>query len=349
MSTGKNWRAAALVAGFGLAFFFTGCGGGGTDSSTFAPGTLEARSYDFSPNTGGQTAVSFTSPTAYTFQHENGAVEQGTYQAARDGNLWSVVLSSTTGGQQIYNMTFNNESSGTFVLKREGEDDRFGNFTARGTTIATDGGASTTGDTGTTSGSTTTASTTGTTAGSTTNGSSTTGSTTTSSTTGSTTTSSTTGATTTGATTTGSTTGTTTTGTTTTGSTTGSTTGGTTNPPIGYNGFAPTSIAGRVMEGTRTFTSTGTSGQTHTYTFGNGSFHDSDSPEESDGTFVYHGGKSTATLNLTYTGPVTFAGDTQQWTLNFTAKDRGTFQSTYNRGDGTTITINGTFAFQPLP
>jgi hypothetical protein len=102
------------------------------------------------------------------------------------------------------------------------------------------------------------------------------------------------------------------------------------------------------MFGTRTFTSTGTSGQTHTYTFGSGTFHDSDSPEESDGTFTYSANNSTATLNLTYTSPATFVGDKHNISMTFTEKDRGTFQSTYTRGDGTEITINGTFEFQPL-
>jgi hypothetical protein len=276
MSTGKNWKAAALIAGFGLAFLFTGCGGGDSGSNTVAPGALETRSYDFSPNTGGQTAVSFTSPTAYTFQHEDGTVEQGTYQALRDGNLWSVTLSSTTGGQQIYNMTFNTGSSGNFVLKRDSEADRFGPFTVRSSTIATDDGSTTT-------------------------------------------------------------------------ATTTSTTDGSGTPSTSYNGFAPTAIDGRVMFGTRTFTSTGPNGQTHTYTFGNGTFHDSDAPEESDGTFVYNAGNSTATMQLNYTRPSTFAGDSQQWTMTFTAKDKGTFQSTYTRGDGTAITINGNFEFQPIP
>ena len=53
-----------------------------------SPGTAvpvsKTRLCPFSPNTGGQTAVSFTSPTDYTFQHETGAVEQGNYEAALD-------------------------------------------------------------------------------------------------------------------------------------------------------------------------------------------------------------------------------------------------------------------------
>src|SRR5258706_8741401 len=137
MSTGKHWRAAAGAAGFAFTLFFTGCGGGGDSGTTaVAPASLQGRSYDFSPNTGGQTAVTFASSTVYTYQHETGAVEQGTYQAARDGNTWSVTLLSTTGGQQIYNLTFNSESSGSFVLKRDGEADRFGPFSARSAAVS---------------------------------------------------------------------------------------------------------------------------------------------------------------------------------------------------------------------
>jgi hypothetical protein len=208
--------------------------------------------------------------------HENGAVEQGTYQANLDGNTWTATLLNTTGGQQVYAMTFGSENGGTFVLKREGEDDRFGPFTARGTAIPS-------------------------------------------------------------------------------GTvdpppqpTPGGTTGDPITPSTEYNGNAPVSIAGRTMFGTRTFTSTGPTGQTHTYTFGNGTFHDSDAPEESDGTFVYNATRSHATLDLTYTGPASFEGDKHNLTLTFTQKDRGTFQSTYDRGDGTIITINGNFEFQPI-
>lgn len=129
-----NWRAAVLAAGFSFTLFFTGCGGSGDDGAV-APTSLQGRSYDFSPNTGGQTAVSFTSDTAYTYQHETGAIEQGSYQAEQNGNNWTVRLLATTGGQQIFQMAFANNSSGTFVLKRDGEADRFGPFTARSTAI----------------------------------------------------------------------------------------------------------------------------------------------------------------------------------------------------------------------
>src|ERR1041385_1823359 len=159
MSTGINWRAAAMAAGFCFTLLFTGCGGGDGGSDIVAPASLEGRSYDFSPNTGGQTAVSFNSPTAYTFQHEDSTVEQGTYTAARDGNTWTVRLGSTTGGEQVYDMTFASATSGNFVLHRGGEPDRFGPFTARGSAVSSGDvnttSASTTGSTaGTTDGST---------------------------------------------------------------------------------------------------------------------------------------------------------------------------------------------------
>jgi hypothetical protein len=283
MNTDKCFRAAAVAAGLALAMFFTGCGGGGDSSGggQVAPETLQGRSYNFSPNTGGQTAVSFTSPTDYTFQHETGAVEQGNYEAVLDGNTWTTTLINTNGGQQVYIMTFGSGSGGTFVLKREGEDDRFGPFSARDGTIPSgdDPGATTTAPTTDGPG--------------------------------------------------------------------GSTTGPT--PSNEYTGDAPVSIAGRTMFGTRTFTSTGPNGQTHTYTFGNGTFHDEDGPEQADGTFVYNANNSAATLTFNYLTPAEFAGDTHVLTMTFTEKDRGTFRSTYNRGDGTAITINGDFVFEPIP
>lgn len=141
-----------------------------------------------------------------------------------------------------------------------------------------------------------------------------------------------------------------TTGTTTTTGTTGTTsTSGGVTPSDQYSGFSPVSMAGRTMLGTRTFTSTGPTGQTHTYTFGNGTFHDSDSPEEADGTFTYSANNSSATLALVYTAPTDFVGDRHTMTMTFTAKDRGTFESAYTRGDGTQITINGTFEIEAMP
>ncbi len=349
MSTGKQWRAAATAAGVAMAFFLTGCGGDDGPVGPVSPPSLATRSYTYSENGGPQTAVSFASSTEYAFQHANGTVEHGSYQATRDGNHYTVSLISTEGGQMLFGMTFSSASSGTYVLKRDGEPDRSGSFTVRGnavssgnvdTTPVTTSGANPTGQTtgggGGTTGSTT-GSTTGTSTGSTTGSS--TGSST-GATTGSTTGSTTSG----GGGTTGNTTGSST------GSSTGSTGGGgVVTPSDSYVGFVPTSIAGRTMLGTRTFTSTGPSGQTHIYTFGNGNFHDSDSPEEADGTYQYSPGNGSATLNLVYTGPEDFVGDTHNMTLSFTSKDRGNFDSTYTRGDGTTITINGTFQFEAIP
>ena len=101
MSTEKKWRAVATAAAFGLAIFFTGCGGGDGTPAIVAPASLETRSYDLNPNTGGQTAVSFTSATAYTFKHETGATDQGTYQASRTDNTWTVTLVSETGAKPV--------------------------------------------------------------------------------------------------------------------------------------------------------------------------------------------------------------------------------------------------------
>jgi hypothetical protein len=100
------------------------------------------------------------------------------------------------------------------------------------------------------------------------------------------------------------------------------------------------------MLGTRTYTSTGPVGQTHKYTFNATRFHDSDPPEESDGNYTYVAGNSSASLDLRYTSPSGFVGDHHQLQMQFNEKDRGNFQSTYQRGDGTVITINGTFVIQ---
>lgn len=295
-----------MAAGLIFVISFTGCGGGDDGPAIVAPGSLQARSYNFSESgTGAQAAVSFTSATAYTFQHPTGAIDSGNYVATRDGNTWNVQLNSAGGTQQIFVMAFASAGSGSYVRKRSEEQDRTGTFSPRSSTVPSGdiepSPVETTGDT--TAGPTTTA------------GNPTT------STTGDPTT-----------------------------STTGNppTTGGA-PPSDQYTGFAPVSVAGRTLFGTRTFTSTGTSGQTHTYTFGNGTYHDSDPPEEADGTFVYSANNSSATLSLTYTSPADFVGDRHVMTMTFSARDRGTFQSTYTRGDGTTITINGDFEFQPLP
>jgi hypothetical protein len=118
------------------------------------------------------------------------------------------------------------------------------------------------------------------------------------------------------------------------------------NGGSGYNGFAPNSVAGRKILGTRTFTSTGPVGQTHVYTFSSTKFHDSDPPEESDGNYTYAAGNSSAVLDLHYTSPSGFVGDNHHIEMNFTEQDKGNFQSVYTRGDGTAITINGTFVIQ---
>ena len=100
------------------------------------------------------------------------------------------------------------------------------------------------------------------------------------------------------------------------------------------------------MLGTRTFTSTGPVGQTHKYTFSGSRFHDSDAPEESDGNFVWNPGNNAAVLDLDYTSPASFANDSHHLQMTFTEKDKGTFDSTYQKGDGTIITIRGTFVIQ---
>lgn len=121
--------------------------------------------------------------------------------------------------------------------------------------------------------------------------------------------------------------------------------GGGENPPP-PTGNAPSSLSGRTMFATRTYTSTGPTGQTHKYTFAAQTYHDSDAPEESDGTYTYQPNTDDAVLELTYTGPATFEGDKHHINLHFTSPTQGTFTSTYDRGDGTTIVINGTFELE---
>jgi len=321
MNTVRHWKVGVAIVGFLAAFAGTGCGGGGGGSSV-APSSLVAKTYALNDSAGAAMAVTYSSETRYAFRHGDGQTEGGNYMSTHNGNAWTTTLTSDGGGQQLVVLTFSAANSGSFRLHREGETDRTGSFNLSNDAVSN-------GDVNTTS--TTTG--TGTTTGATSTGDSTT--------TGSTTT----GSTSTGSTSTGSTsTGSTSTGSTTTGSTTsGSTTTGTT---AGYTGFAPVSLNGRTMFGTRTFTSTGTSGQTHTYTFTATTFHDSDAPEESGGTYTFSASNSHATLELSYNTPTSFKGDHHSLTMTFNAKDQGTFESTYSRGDGTQIVINGTFEIQ---
>lgn len=120
--------------------------------------------------------------------------------------------------------------------------------------------------------------------------------------------------------------------------------GGGNNPPP--DDGIPTSLSGRTMFGTRTFTSTGPTGQTHVYTFSGNNFHDSDPPEESDGNYTYSVSGNTARLLLNYTSPREFRGDRHELDMVFTSDTRGTFTSTYTRGDGTAIVINGDFEIE---
>jgi hypothetical protein len=114
----------------------------------------------------------------------------------------------------------------------------------------------------------------------------------------------------------------------------------------GGSGLAPSSLSGRTMLGTRTFTSTGPMGQTHVYTFAGNTFHDSDPPEESDGSFAYEADGDHATLTLAYYAPENFNGDRHEIRMTFHTEESGVFESMYTRQDGTLIRINGTFDLQ---
>ena len=104
------------------------------------------------------------------------------------------------------------------------------------------------------------------------------------------------------------------------------------------------SLTGAKLTGTRVWTSTGTSGQSHHYTFDyNGHFHDSDSPEQATGRYQYAAHDAQASLILDYTGPADFAGDHHELAMTFTTVNGGTFTSHYAKNDGTQITILGDF------
>lgn len=118
------------------------------------------------------------------------------------------------------------------------------------------------------------------------------------------------------------------------------------NEPPPNDGLAPSSLAGKTMYGTRTFTSTGPVGQTHVYTFTLNTFHDSDPPEESDGAYLYQPSGNTASLMLNYYSPAGFNGDSHELQMTFHTADAGVFQSLYTRRDGTVIRINGTFTLE---
>ena len=111
-------------------------------------------------------------------------------------------------------------------------------------------------------------------------------------------------------------------------------------------GLAATGLNGRILHGTRTFTSTGPVGQTHVYTFSGNNFHDSDPPEESDGMYNYAPNGDHALLTLAYETPREFSGDRHEMALTFETETSGTFESTYTRRDGTMIQINGTFRIE---
>ena len=121
--------------------------------------------------------------------------------------------------------------------------------------------------------------------------------------------------------------------------------GGGSEPPPN-DGLAPSSLSGKTMYGTRTFTSTGPVGQTHVYTFTINTFHDSDPPEESDGAYLYQPSGNEASLSLNYYSPAGFNGDKHELQMTFHTSDAGVFQSLYTRRDGTVIRINGTFTLE---
>ena len=118
------------------------------------------------------------------------------------------------------------------------------------------------------------------------------------------------------------------------------------NEPPQNNGLAPSSLAGITLQGTRTFTSTGSVGQTHVYTFSINSFHDSDPPEESDGSYTYEPDGNDAKLTLEYFAPAAFNGDEHELQMTFHTANAGAFESVYTRRDGTVIRINGTFTIE---
>lgn len=118
------------------------------------------------------------------------------------------------------------------------------------------------------------------------------------------------------------------------------------NEPPTNDGLAPGSLAGKTMYGTRTFTSTGPVGQTHVYTFSMSTFHDSDPPEESDGSYLYEPNGNNANLTLSYHAPAGFNGDRHELNMTFHTATAGAFESVYTRRDGTVIRINGTFTIE---
>jgi hypothetical protein len=116
--------------------------------------------------------------------------------------------------------------------------------------------------------------------------------------------------------------------------------------PQPNDGMAPTSLNGKTMFGTRTFTSTGPVGQTHVYTFSGNSFHDSDPPEESDGSYTYSASGDQANLTLNYDRPKGFDGDKHELQMTFHTDTAGAFDSVYTRRDGTVIIIRGNFTLE---
>lgn len=104
-------------------------------------------------------------------------------------------------------------------------------------------------------------------------------------------------------------------------------------------------IDGVRLAGTRLWTTTGTSGQTHYYTFhNNGRFHDTDNDEQAAGKYLYQRlTDKTARLVLSYEGPGDFTGDHHEIEMTFNSPADGVFTSQYTRNDRVKIKVDGKF------
>jgi hypothetical protein len=116
------------------------------------------------------------------------------------------------------------------------------------------------------------------------------------------------------------------------------------NPGNPGGGNPAGGLDGRSMRLTRA------TGQTHTFTFTGTLFHDSDPPEEGDGTYSFARTGADADLRLHYlssSGPVNLAGDRYEIRLSYLSELNGTYNGTYTANDGAILPQSGTFVFDP--
>jgi len=153
----------SLVAVCATAALFTGCGdddtiaGGGNNNNTSnAPETLSGRTYTLTDSGAGGTLAFDAAAMNYTLT-QGGNTENGTYQANKSGDVWTVNATDANGNPSTVTLSFNGNGTGNYTLVR-GDQTTSGSFAAdtsggTSTSTGTDTGTST--STGTNTGTST--------------------------------------------------------------------------------------------------------------------------------------------------------------------------------------------------